>query len=95
MKEKFSHFLSTTHGKAITLASVMSCPALVFAEGETSTNGMTEVTAAIKGSFSVADITTVITSILTAGIGFYLTWWCARKVFKGVKGAFSKGKLSI
>lgn len=50
---------------------------------------------AILSQFSIANIATIVGSIVGASVGFVFFWWGARKLFSRVTKAATKGKASI
>lgn len=49
---------------------------------------ITDVTA----QFSVSEIVTVMSTIIVAGIGFVFLWWGARKAYRALMKAVTKGR---
>lgn len=52
-------------------------------------------TSALTGAVSVADVVTLLASIVGVGIGFVLAWFAVRKAYKMFMSAVTKGKTSI
>lgn len=53
------------------------------------------VISAVTSQFSVANIMTVLASVVTAGIAFVFAWWGVRLAFRSIMGAVKNGSLSI
>lgn len=56
---------------------------------------LSAITSALSESLSVATITDVVGTVITASMGLYLVWWGARKLVRATTSAFSKGKVSV
>lgn len=70
----------------------------LLATGQSTTISPTDwvsVIEAVTSQFSVANIVTVIASVVAAGIGFVFLWWGVRLAFGSIMGAVKKGTLSI
>lgn len=52
-------------------------------------------TTALTGAVSVADVVTLLASIIGIGMGFVLMWFAVRKAYKMFTSALTKGKASI
>lgn len=50
---------------------------------------------AVVSNFSVANIVTVLASVVGAGIIFVFLWWGVRLAFRSIMGAVKNGTLSI
>lgn len=46
----------------------------------------------VTSQFSTAEIVSVMSAIIVAGIGFVFLWWGARKAYKALMSAVRKGK---
>lgn len=53
------------------------------------------VVSAVTGSFSTANIVSVLASVVGAGIIFVFLWWGIRLAFRSIMGAVKNGTLSI
>lgn len=53
------------------------------------------VISAVTGSFSTANIVSVLASVVAAGIIFVFLWWGIRLAFRSIMGAVKNGTLSI
>lgn len=49
----------------------------------------------VTSNFSVANIVTVLASVVAAGIVFVFLWWGIRLAFRSIMGAVKNGTLSI
>lgn len=50
---------------------------------------------ALTSQISVANVATVLGTIVSAGVGFAFFWWGGRKALRALMAAFKKGKISI
>ena len=50
---------------------------------------------AMTGQISVAQIASVLGTLVTAGIGLVFFWWGVRKAARSLMAAFRKGKMSL
>lgn len=68
-----------------------------------STGGTTKVTASdwasvisdVTAQFNVSDIVGTMSAIVVAGIGFVFLWWGARKAYRAIMAAVTRGKTGI
>ena len=57
--------------------------------------GINTVVTAATGAFTIDTIATILGIALVAAASLFLLWWGSRKVVRMIKGAFTKGKLSL
>lgn len=53
---------------------------------------ISSILSAVTAQFSVANIVAMIAGILGVTVGFVFLWWGARKGFRAIVGAATKGK---
>lgn len=53
------------------------------------------IISSVTSAFSTANIVTVLTSVVVAGIVFVFLWWGIRLAFRSIMGAVKNGTLSI
>lgn len=79
----------------------MAVPAFAVEEGAAGFDGAAAIAGAkdifgqATSTLSIANIVAVLGVCIGAAVGLYLLWWGLRKVLRVVKGAFSKGKVSV
>lgn len=86
---------------AILVMCSMAVPAFAVEEGAAGFDGAAAIAGAkdifgqATSTLSIANIVAVLGVCIGAAVGLYLLWWGLRKVLRVVKGAFSKGKVSV
>lgn len=50
---------------------------------------------ALTAQVSVAQIVSVLATLVTAGIGLVFMWWGVRKALRSLMAAFRKGRMSL
>lgn len=65
---------------------------LTSSEAAVSASDWAQVISDVTGQFSVANIVSVISSIVVAGIGFVFLWWGVRKAYRAIMSAVRKGR---
>lgn len=83
---------------AIVVMCSMAIPA--FAEGATfdgaaAIAGAQSIFTQATSTLTIGNVVSVIGICIGAAVALYLLWWGVRKVLRVVKGAFSKGKVSV
>lgn len=83
---------------AIVVMCSMAIPA--FAEGDTfdgaaAIAGAQSIFTQATSTLTIGNVVSVIGICIGAAVALYLLWWGVRKVLRVVKGAFSKGKVSV
>lgn len=70
---------------------------LAASEGATmpTPSDWSSVITAVTSNFSVANIVSVLASVVLAGIVFVFLWWGVRLAFRSIMGAVKNGTLSI
>ena len=53
------------------------------------------IKSALTGAFSASEVATVIAGVIGAGSGLVVLWFGARKLSRGIMGAFKSGKLKF
>lgn len=81
---------------AVLIVSVLGVSA--FAESTPVSEAVSAASSAfntITGTFSIANIMSIVGIALAAALGFVFFWWGVRKVVRMVMKAFSKGRASV
>jgi hypothetical protein len=60
-----------------------------------STTDYSAITQALTNTFNIAEIGSLIGTILSASVGGALLWWGARKLVNAVISAFKTGKIKF
>ncbi len=96
--KKIIKMFTTARGKAyatfaLSLTMTLIMCSVAFA-GEVGTD-FTAIKSALTSKFTVAEVSSLIASVVGATVGFAVLWWGARKLVRSIVSAFKTGKIKF